>query len=119
MTTTNLQMPAEYKAKWIAALRSGEYKQGRGKMYNKEDDSYCCLGVLQKVLDGDKQIGCGYPTLEWSRTKNMSQFHSFHINPANSAQYLSTYHRLAIKNDFPGENFLSIADRIDTNVEGV
>lgn len=34
---------------WIAALRSDEFKQGRGKLYNKEDDSYCCLGVLAKI----------------------------------------------------------------------
>jgi hypothetical protein len=41
---------AEIKEKWLAALRSGEYKQGKG--YLKEIDGatgearYCCLGVL-------------------------------------------------------------------------
>lgn len=34
---------------WITALRSDEFKQGREKLYNKEDDSYCCLGVLAKI----------------------------------------------------------------------
>lgn len=36
------------KAAWIAALRSGEYKQGYGKLrtnYSTEKE-YCCLGVL-------------------------------------------------------------------------
>lgn len=42
-------MNAELKAKWIAALRSGEYKQGRGKL--KRNDLYCCLGVLCEVAD--------------------------------------------------------------------
>lgn len=29
--------------KWIAALRSGTYKQGMGQL--KNGDAYCCLGV--------------------------------------------------------------------------
>lgn len=29
---------------WVAALRSGKYKQGKGELRTKED-SYCCLGV--------------------------------------------------------------------------
>lgn len=37
-------MKPEIKTKWIAALRSGEYKQG--KMFLKHADEYCCLGVL-------------------------------------------------------------------------
>lgn len=35
--------------KWIKALRSGEYKQGKLKLYTAEDNSYCCLGVLNKL----------------------------------------------------------------------
>lgn len=37
-------MNADIKAKWVAALRSGEYKQGHEHL--RVDDSYCCLGVL-------------------------------------------------------------------------
>lgn len=37
-------MNGEVKAKWIAALRSGEYEQGRN--FLREEGSYCCLGVL-------------------------------------------------------------------------
>lgn len=33
------------KDKWVAALRSGEYKQGQNKLVNA-DGSFCCLGVL-------------------------------------------------------------------------
>ncbi len=39
-------MNPEIKAKWVAALRSGEFTQGHGGLYNRETDSYCCLGVL-------------------------------------------------------------------------
>lgn len=37
-------MDPELKSKWVDALRSGKYKQGRG--YLCRDDAYCCLGVL-------------------------------------------------------------------------
>ena len=33
------------KQKWIAALRSGEYKQGKGQLHNSKGE-FCCLGVL-------------------------------------------------------------------------
>lgn len=40
-------MDATLKAKWIAALRSGKFKQGRGQL--RKGNEYCCLGVLCKV----------------------------------------------------------------------
>lgn len=39
----------EVKAKWLAALRSGEYKQGRG--FLQRDGKFCCLGVLCDLHD--------------------------------------------------------------------
>lgn len=41
-------MKPEIKAKWIAALRSGNYKQTTGVLKRETDGavSYCCLGVL-------------------------------------------------------------------------
>lgn len=38
-------MKAEIKAEWIAALRSGNYRQGYGGL-RSEEDKFCCLGVL-------------------------------------------------------------------------
>jgi hypothetical protein len=40
-------MDAELKAKWVAALRSGEYVQGTA--YLESDGKFCCLGVLCRV----------------------------------------------------------------------
>lgn len=37
-------MDTELKAKWVKALRSGEFTQGVGKF--ERDGKYCCLGVL-------------------------------------------------------------------------
>jgi hypothetical protein len=41
-------MNNEVKAKWLAALRSGEYKQGHKQLATAENNetTYCCLGVL-------------------------------------------------------------------------
>jgi hypothetical protein len=39
-------MNPEPKALWLAALESGEYKQGRGQLYDATNQQYCCLGVL-------------------------------------------------------------------------
>lgn len=52
---------------WIKALKSGKYKQGNAKLYNKDEDSYCCLGVYQKIHN----VKCGsvsYLTRPHSRT---------------------------------------------------
>lgn len=36
-------MNPEFKAKWVAALRSGEYKQCKNSL--RQEDGFCCLGV--------------------------------------------------------------------------
>jgi hypothetical protein len=41
-------MDTKLKAEWIAALRSGKYKQGRLFLRDSEDN-YCCLGVLCEI----------------------------------------------------------------------
>ena len=35
--------------RWIAALRSGEFSQGKADLRRKE--RYCCLGVLRYIVD--------------------------------------------------------------------
>jgi hypothetical protein len=37
-------MNKRIKTKWLKALRSGEYKQTKGRL--KDSVGYCCLGVL-------------------------------------------------------------------------
>ena len=51
--------------KWVAALRSGDYTQGRLANYNQDSDSYCCLGVACHVaeLSGVSPLGQG--ALHW------------------------------------------------------
>lgn len=57
-------MNKEMRDIWVAALRSGVYRQGRGQLYNKESDSYCCLGVLAEVcLVSNNSLYKGFGTL--------------------------------------------------------
>lgn len=53
-------MAPELKAKWIAALRSGEYRQGRHAL-RKADGSYCCLGVLCEVAGVKLDVAGEFP----------------------------------------------------------
>ncbi len=46
-------MDKELAMKWVAALRSGKYVQG--KSYLKSDGKHCCLGVLCEI-EGLPQI---------------------------------------------------------------
>jgi hypothetical protein len=40
-------MNKEIKAKWIAALRGGKYRQGREQL--RKGGRFCCLGVLCNI----------------------------------------------------------------------
>lgn len=56
--TLNTPMNPEIKAKWLAALRSGEYKKGKGRLRRiathlflrnrrgRNAERFCCFGVL-------------------------------------------------------------------------
>lgn len=58
-------MKKEIKAKWIAALRSGEYKQGHGRLLsinNKDEQCFCCLGVLCDLYIKETNNGSWLPS---------------------------------------------------------
>lgn len=90
-------MDAKLKRKWVKALRSGEYLQGRGQLVSDDGKNFCCLGVLADVM------GC-----EWQ--ESTSEFCStlVPILPRGRKP-------LAIR----GEDFLSVAKtRLRHNVQG-
>lgn len=53
-------MNAEWKAKWLEALRSGSYQQGKGTLRYKGE--FCCLGVLCDIsgMGVWEETGCGF-----------------------------------------------------------
>jgi hypothetical protein len=52
-------MNPKIKQKWIKALRSRKYKQGRGRL--RMGDKYCCLGVLMAIQNADDSLYDGRP----------------------------------------------------------
>jgi hypothetical protein len=52
------RMDSSIRKRWVAALRGGLYKQGRGQLRSKSDRC-CCLGVLCDQVD----------PREWERVK--------------------------------------------------
>lgn len=44
------KLPKAFKKKWVAALRSGKYKQGQHSLHNSGANTYCCLGVAYKIV---------------------------------------------------------------------
>jgi hypothetical protein len=57
--TATAKMDTELKAKWVEALRSGKYTQGRGAL-RRNDNTYCCLGVLADIIDHDGWSSSAY-----------------------------------------------------------
>lgn len=60
-----------FRDEWLEALRSGEYKKGRGTLRNLKDE-FCCLGVYCDIL-AKKGMG------EWNPMKddNYKNVYSF------------------------------------------
>lgn len=110
-------MNPEIKERWIAALRSGEYKQTIGNLRVK--DKFCCLGVLCDLAAKD---GIG----EWQENKNSNRFFSTPLFAAskllpstivswaglNSPRVLIDDSSLVSLND-QGASFSEIADIIE------
>ena len=48
-------MNKNIKNKWLKALRSGEYKQGKSAL--RDGDTYCCLGVLTELYRKETGLG--------------------------------------------------------------
>lgn len=54
------KMDPELKARWVAALRSGDYQQVRGWLRATRSDGqlgFCCLGVLCEVAGLRRSVG--------------------------------------------------------------
>jgi hypothetical protein len=82
------RIPKTSLDKWLKALRSGDYKQGRDLLRTGEEGNYayCCLGVLQQCLDGKVEmtsvasslpelggVSAGIPSIEWAKEHGIEQ----------------------------------------------
>lgn len=90
-------MDSQLKAKWVEALRSGEYTQIPMELHDKENGGYCCLGVLCRIAEIDLAGDTG-PI--YRKLNNMT----------------GDYAPLVDLNDNQGKNFAEIADWIEANL---
>jgi len=64
------------KKKWVKALRSGEYKQGRNWL--RKGDRFCCLGILCDLYHKDKPGSIGW---KMKPSGNAYEFASIETGP--------------------------------------
>lgn len=97
-------MNNKFKAKWIKALRSGEYAQARGQLRcgTRGAYEYCCLGVARLVLNQKARFGAaGY--------LNRNELKAIGITSEQQETLIN-------KNDNDHWSFKKIADYIEKNL---
>jgi hypothetical protein len=110
---------AEVKSKWIAALRSGKYTQGFGRL-RSGDDCYCCLGVLCDVAgDGCWVADSIVPDPNHSVLYVNGECSAYAV-PQESLQYklgiAEAIKTLWLMNDLQQKSFNEIADYIEATL---
>lgn len=110
-----IRMPKELLDKWLAALRSGEYKQCAMSM--AIDDGYCCLGVLVVVGGGNPFEHAGTPNPDWLEHNGVN----FADGPNNTLcnPFLPALGTNAAEANDSGASFAEIADAIEACAEGI
>jgi hypothetical protein len=115
-------MKPEIKQAWVAALRSGDYVQGRTAL--RYSDSYCCLGVLcdlavkadvadWRATGQPNSFSCG----QQSGTLPFSvQDWAGLVSPDPVLIYKGTRRSLSGLNDTERLNFSQIADLIEQSL---
>lgn len=138
-------MTKELKEKWIEALRSGAYTQGRMrlKLCSSKGPSYCCLGVLCDLIDPNGwtygedisgKVSCeGWKHGETELFPNTVPDKNFFREWTYDEEFLSIFHGMPVeelvemndqlnvwedeeKSSLRTHTFDEIADYIETNV---
>lgn len=119
-----MTMNPEVKAKWLQALRSGEYQQGQLNLRRKTKDAvqFCCLGVLCDVSQQGKWSHRSYRVGEESLCSTL---------PPSIRKWAGINTELTDKDNWPhddsaeacliqmndnGKSFVEIADWIERNL---
>ena len=117
------QMPKKLKKRWLKALRSGKYKQGKGALYDPKTKAFCCLGVLEHVaLDGNVEI---YKRDVFDEDEDSAQDYRTVPSLAFEQRFKCEFAidpLIKMNDGFGGisrHSFTQIADWIETNIEGI
>lgn len=119
MTEYTKQQMYDNRLKWIAALRSGKYTQGKYKLRSK-DNLFCCLGVACEVLKIKSQLLKGFLYI-YEGEQNSG------FLPKEAINMLGLYYAdgtliegeiaLSAMNDTQQLSFLEIADYLEQNLD--
>ena len=122
-------MDKALKAKWLEALRSGRYKQGKFRLRNNRDE-FCCLGVLCDISgEGEWTHTCDISGEgEWTHTRckgysywkegKEADVNVLPLFVSNFANLTDVEEEVLIdKNDGDGLSFKEIADWIEENIK--
>lgn len=107
---------------WIAALRSGKYKQGNGKLCSVDfygNKSYCCLGVANDVLELGVLQSSAYLYRAYTELGLRDYDGSFIKENVRNSNLDGFADSLAALNDSFNYTFEQIADYIEQNPENV
>lgn len=101
-------MDQDLKARWVKALRSGDYAQGQ--MVLRYNNKFCCLGVLCDVSGAGK----------WVDNDSIYQVDErrFEMDLGSGSLWLRREHEAMLieMNDEHGASFAVIADWIERNL---
>jgi hypothetical protein len=105
-------MDKKLKAKWIGALRSGDFEQGRQRL--KCGDSYCCLGVLCEVagLEIEPKYGNGIVDVPFGQ----DDYGPIYKLLGSSDVAKELWNRNDGLQEHPQHSFSEIADYIEKNL---
>lgn len=119
-------MNKEFKQKWIDALRTGKYQQGRGVL-RTDNNCFCCLGVLCDLVDPNGWRSANLIETSVEGTDVSQEAHPFYVGEIGSAVSLPSTLRerlglhiadvsALIRMNDSGMPFESIAKHIEANV---
>lgn len=114
MSDKTIFMPQAHLDAWLEGLRSGRYTQTKGTMHDNR--GYCCLGVLQEVIDGKVEPMMLNPTQKWLDAHHV-RFLDRNGNTTGSPWFPAIKTYACSANDC-GMPFTKIADLIELHAEG-
>ena len=108
-------MDQQLKADWVEALRSGNYKQGRGELLDdviETDVRHCAMGVLCEIDPEVERVpGFGY---RYHGEMMEYQLHRNYLMDRDLDKADVTH--VIIANDDRGKSFNEIADWIESRL---